>query len=298
MRIIETICFRLLNFNTHSSFVCSVVGIDMVWILSEMVKRGDVIWRRLWIAGIALLLSSCLPMTATPTLPPTATLAPSPTTMPSATIVWFPPTPTHTPFPTPTPLPATPDQHPGLGGVIFQDDFKSAGDWALSNSAYGSVALSKNKLTIAITVPKSYLSSVRSQPVFGNFYAEITASPNLCRGADEYGLLVRVTSAQDYYRFSVACNGQTRLDRIFHGQASSPQPWIMGSRVPVGSPSTSRLAVWALGDEMRFFINDEYQFTVHDPLLTSGALGVFARSAGDSAETVNFSDLVVRNVQN
>jgi len=158
--------------------------------------------------------------------------------------------------------------------------------------------LSKNKLTIAITVPKSYLSSVRRQPVFGNFYAEITASPNLCRGADEYGLLIRVASAQDYYRFSVACNGQTRLDRVYRGQASSPQPWIMGSRVPVGSPSTSRLAVWAVGDEMRFFINDEYQFTVHDPLLTSGALGVFARSAGESAETVNFSDLVVRNVQN
>jgi hypothetical protein len=168
----------------------------------------------------------------------------------------------------------------------------------LSTTTNGSAALSKNKLTIAIAAPKAYVSSVREQPVLGNFYAEITASPNLCRGADEYGLLLRVASSQDYYRFSIACNGQTRLDRIYHGQASSPQPWMLGTRVPVGSPSTSRLAVWAVGNEMRFFINEEYQFTVNDPLLTSGSLGVFARSAGDTALTVNFSNLVVRNVKN
>jgi hypothetical protein len=211
--------------------------------------------------------------------------------------VWFPATPTHTPFPTSTPLLPTPEQRPGLGEVIFQDDFSSALDWMLSETAKGSVALSKNKLTIAIAAPKTYLSSVRNQPAFSNFYAEITASPNLCRGADEYGLLIRVASAQDYYRFSVSCDGQTRLDRVYRGQASSPQPWILGVRIPVGSPSTSRLAVWAVGNEMRFFINDEYQFTVRDPLLTSGTLGVFARSVGESAVTVNFSDFVVREIQ-
>ena len=47
---------------------------------------------------------------------------------------------------------------------------------------------------------------------------------------------------------------------------------------------------------MRFFINDEYQFSVRDPLLASGRLGVFARSAGDTAVTVNFSNLVVREI--
>jgi hypothetical protein len=44
---------------------------------------------------------------------------------------------------------------------------------------------------------------------------------------------------------------------------------------------------------MRFFANDEYLFTVDDPLLPFGLLGVFARSASDLAVTVNFSDLTV-----
>lgn len=251
-----------------------------------------------WIGGSLLVLTACLPIPTSPDVIATPTLPPFPTSTATPTIVWFPPVPTHTPFPTSTALPPTPELRPGVGDIILQDDFSSGKAWVLSSSASGSVALSKNKLTIAIATSKSYLYSVRSQPILGNFYVEITASPNLCRGADEYGLLLRVESAQDYYRFSVACNGQTRLDRVYHGQASSPQPWMQGTKVPVGSPSSSRLAVWAVGNEMRFFINDEYQFTVHDPLLPSGTLGVFARSAGDNALTVNYSDLVVRYVTN
>jgi len=183
-----------------------------------------------------------------------------------------------------------------LGDIIFQDDFSSAGAWALSATAKGSAALSPDKLTIAITAPKTYISSLRSQPILSNFYAEITASPNLCRGADEYGLLIRAASAQDFYRFTVSCGGQTRLDRIYRGQASSPQPWMQASMVPASASGSTRLAVWALNNEMRFFINGEYQFSVRDPLISSGALGVYARSAGDSAVTVNFSDLVVREI--
>jgi hypothetical protein len=48
---------------------------------------------------------------------------------------------------------------------------------------------------------------------------------------------------------------------------------------------------------MRFFINDQYQFTVNDPLLPSGNIGVFARSIGETAVTVNFSDLIVRQIE-
>jgi hypothetical protein len=245
---------------------------------------------------LSILLTSCLPITPSPTNSPAPTIQPSSTSTLTPTVVWFPPTPTHTPFPTSTPLPPTPELRPGLGEIIFQDDFHTADAWTLSSTAKGSVALSKDKLTIAISAPKTYVSSVRSQPVLGSFYAEITASPNLCRGLDEYGLLIRVSSEQDYYRFSLSCDGQTRLDRLYHGQASSPQPWMLGSRIPVGSPSTSRLAVWAVANEMRFFVNDGYQFTVRDPLLTSGRIGIFARSAGDNAVTVNFSKLVVREI--
>jgi hypothetical protein len=242
---------------------------------------------------IMVLLAACTAVATPNPLPTDTPLPPTATTTP--TIVWFPPTPTPTTFPTPGITP-TVDMRPGIGQVFFEDDFTDPTAWTLSLTQLGSVAFGKNELTIAIGETNAYLFSIRGQPIFTDFYLEITASPNLCRNLDEYGVLLRVSPAEDYYRFSLSCNGQVRLDRVYGGQASSPQPWMMSGSVPPGAPSTSRLGVWAVGEEMRFFVNDHYQFSIRDPLLASGGVGVFARSSNNMAMTVNFSDLGIYEV--
>ena len=110
------------------------------------------------------------------------------------------------------------------------------------------------------------------------------------------GDLARFGEATDESRRLAAI--EVRLDRLVNGKASSPQPWSLSGSVPPGAPSFSRLAVWASGNEIRFFVNDQYHFSVNDPLLLNGSLGLFARSAGQTDLTVNFSDLVVKEVAN
>jgi hypothetical protein len=241
-----------------------------------------------------LLAGACAPaatqvvlLESTPTATPTATA--------TATVVWFPPTDTPTPFPTLAVTP-TSDYLPGIGETILTDDFSEPGSWALQKTSSGSVALGKNEISLVISEPDAYEYTIRSEPILKDFYAEITANPTLCRGLDEYGLLVRYNSPVDFYRFGLSCDGQVRLDRLVQGKASSPQPWTQSGSVPPGAPSFSKLAVWASGSEIRFFINDQYQFSVLDPLLYQGSLGLFARSAGETDLTVNFSDLVVKEV--
>jgi len=256
---------------------------------ARFIKLGALGW-----AVFCLLATACIP-TAMPAPSPTPTLAPA-TQSPTPTIVWFPPTPTPTPFASPTSLPPTPEQRPGIGDVMFIDNFARADGWMLVEKDCGSARLGKNELTIAISKQRVYIFSLRQELQLTNFYAEITANPSLCRGLDEYGLLMRVMSPGDYYRFSVSCDGQVRLDRIFQSQASSPQPWLLSGSIPIGGPSTSRLGVWAVGPEMRFFINGEFQFSIKDGAIPVGTLGVFARSASDEALTVNFLDLTVWEV--
>jgi hypothetical protein len=231
---------------------------------------------------------------------PTSTALPTDTQTPLAatitpTTIWFPPTETPTAFPTPIITP-TADMRPNIGRVLLEDDFSDPKPWTLNQSPAGSVALGKNELTIAIGEANAYLLSVREEPIFTNFYLEITAQPNLCRDLDEYGVLFRVSPTMDYYRFSLSCNGQVRLDRVINGQASSPQPWMLSGAVPPGAPSSSRLGVSVIGGEMSIFVNGKFQFTIHDPLLTSGGVGVFARSNNKMAVTVNFSNLVIYEV--
>jgi hypothetical protein len=55
--------------------------------------------------------------------------------------------------------------------------------------------------------------------------------------------------------------------------------------------------VWANGEDIRFFINGEYLFSISDTVLLEGALGAFVRTAGDEPMSVNFSDLVIREVR-
>jgi len=232
------------------------------------VRNWSVKQVRRWSGSLTCILALCLLVScASPTLihpTPTATLAPSET--PTPTVVWFPPTPTKTTVPK-IELTPTLEMRPGVGEVIFEDDFSASGAWGLGQNSNGTVAMGVNELTIVIVQPKTYLFSTRTEPSSSNFYVEITASPNLCAGLDEYGLLF-----------------------------GSPQPWLVSASVPRGAPSRSRLGVWAVGRELRFFINDEFQFAVSDPYHSSGLFGVFARSAGENAVTISFSDLKVYQI--
>src|SRR5512135_2799584 len=140
----------------------------------------------LLLAGI----TACSPL-ATP-LPPEPTDTPLPPTQtPTPTVVWFPPTPTNTPFPTPTGI-ITPtlDVRPQHGDLLFSDEFEDRSLWSLGHGPAGSTAISNNELTVAVSQPRGYLYSLRKQPALSDFYAEITASPSICRGADEYALLI------------------------------------------------------------------------------------------------------------
>ena len=249
-------------------------------------------------AGRLLLFLALLGLTACAGLfPPPVTTTPIPTSTLSAqtetpTILWFPPTETNTPIPTQIVIP-TPEERPGLGEVLFADNFDAPELWDTAVSNAASAIVERNRLTLAISKPGIPILSLRKEPMLRDFYAEVAASLSLCRGKDQYGLLVRVQSGSDYYRYAVNCAGQARLERVRSGQPYPLQDWLPSGDAPPGAPGEVKIGVWAVGAEMRFFLNDRYQFTVRDPLFWQGMLGVFAQSAGADPLTVSFSELVV-----
>lgn len=240
-----------------------------------------------------LLLAACSP---TGTAVITATPAPpTPTPYQTPTPVWFPATDTPTLPPARTESP-TPNMLTGVGTLIARDDFTDPGEWDTAVSDEGSASISRQRLTLAVQ-PGVYMVSLQQQMVLGNFYAEITARPSLCRGADEYGFLARA-SAATYYRFSLTCNGQqVHAERISVNERHILQEPIVSADVPPGAPGEVRIGVWAAGSELRLFLNNRYQFTITDKNISTGSLGVFARAAGETPVTVTFSDLDVRSVE-
>ena len=250
------------------------------------------LFKLLVVIVLSITLTSCTTLADTQIqnfAPATETPAP-----PSPTIVWFPPTATATPqlFPTKAP---TPEQKPGVGSIILRDDFSSPALWNTAVSDQASVGVSLNRLTIVVQ-PGIYAFSLRQNVAFGNFYAEVTARLSLCRGTDDYGLLFRAPNNVAYYSFVLSCNGTARVERVSRETPHVLQPPIASGDAPPGAPGEARLGVWAVGSDLRFFLNGRYQFSVNDKNYPAGAIGVFAHSTGNTPVTLTFSDLIVYDV--
>ena len=235
------------------------------------------------------ILAGCSGPVPTPTLTPTAGINPTPT----ATIIWFPSTET----PTTLPLqPATPtaENRPGVGDLLFSDSFNQPAFWSAGTSAQASAMLTNGRLVLSITEPGPLaIASLRDQPSAGDFYAEATANISLCSSKDQYGMLFRASGDGDYYRFVLNCNGQERLERVRGGVTYPLLGWLSSNDIPNGAPAQIKLGVWAVGREIRLFLNNTFQFSMTDPVFSSGGFGFFAYAAGKSPVTISFSDLSV-----
>jgi len=182
------------------------------------------------------------------------------------------------------------------GELLFSDDFSNPEQWTLNRTSSASAAITNNELTLALSQPDGYILSIRQQPELRDFYMEVSASPSLCLGADEYGIVFRYNDTGNLFRFSLTCDGYARVDRLLKSQPSSPQPPIFSGAIPPGAPSSSRLAVSSDGRTMNFYVNGDSLFSVNDPNLPEGRIGLFIRSNGDNAVTVNFQNLEVFRV--
>jgi hypothetical protein len=246
-----------------------------------------------WGLLLLVFLTACNGLFPAPFQTPTPVSA---TETPTHTIVWFPPTNTPTIFPTQTIL-STPQQPPGLAELLFSDSFDRADLWSTSEASGFSAKVTRNQLILSISGqgPVSILS-LRSQPMLEDFYAETTVKLSLCGSKDQFGMIFRAAPGDNHYRFEVRCDGQVRLERRLSGSILPLLEWQPSGDAPSAAPADVILGVWAVGSEMRFFLNDHFQFTVRDPVLHTGTLGFFVFAGGTTPITASFSDLIVYSV--
>jgi hypothetical protein len=178
--------------------------------------------------------------------------------------------------------------------MLVADDFSKKSLWDTATSDQASAAIDDNRLNLSAQ-SGIYMISLRHDLIVDDYYAEITARPNLCRAEDSYGFLVRA-NAVAYYRFALYCNGTVLAERISVGTRELLQPSLPSGDVPPGAPGEVRIGVWAVGTEMRLFLNGRYQFSISNPNYPSGTLGVFVNSAGASPIIVSFSDLTIQEI--
>jgi hypothetical protein len=182
-----------------------------------------------------------------------------------------------------------------LGDIILEDDFSDETLWDIASSDQATSAINNNRLILSAQ-RGIYMLSLRREIILSDYYVEITAQPSLCKGEDNYGLLIRASSAT-YFRFVLACDGTVRAERYSSGNRLVIQKPEASGDVPRGAPGEVRIGVWAYGKEMRLFLNGRFQFSIIDPSFPSGTIGVFVRSVGETPVVVSFKDLVIREIK-
>jgi hypothetical protein len=252
----------------------------------------------LWLLLVFLagVISACTDLPGAGPLP-TDRPTPRPSITPTAppTIVWFPPSRTPTPRPTPAQSPQpTPEPRPGLGAVLFQDDFSNTSGWQSGAFDGGTADFGNHSLSLVIPDRSATIISLRRAAMPDNYYLEMTVNANLCRGKDVYGLVFRSDGGLSAYRWLITCDGLTRVERWRPAEAAVIQDWTYIGEG--GAPLSLRLGLWLYRDEMRYFVNDVYLFATKDPLLAGAQLGVMTRSTGQNPLSVSFSSLAVRAI--
>ena len=214
----------------------------------------------------------------------------------TSTPVWFPLTATPTLLPT-LPRTPTPDLRPSIGEVILEDGFTVEQAWYTFSGSIGKITFSEDHLTLAVNQPPGMIYAIRETPILIDFYAEITADINFCQTGDEYGLMVRVDNSRlDHFRFAISCDGQAKIVQVHGSSGVVLEPLLRDPAIPNGFPGQTRLGVWASGEEIRFFVNGKYLFSIVDRIIGQGALGVYVRTTGEDPISVNFSELVINEL--
>jgi hypothetical protein len=240
---------------------------------------------------LVVILSSCsaAPHAAggVPPLASVSATAPAPSsTVAFPTLV---PTATWTAGPTLTP---TTDPRPGIGPVVVHDEMDDASGWLLSTSSTGGTAIVDGRLTLSVREARAVQAASRTEPVLGDFYAEIDALTEVCNPGDELGMTARGNAAEQY-RFLIGCDGTARITRILVDDSRSLTLRLPSQAIVPGAPARHRLAIWLHGLDLRFFVNGEEVAAVRDAALTRGRLGLMARAGPGGQISAAFDDLVV-----
>jgi hypothetical protein len=187
---------------------------------------------------------------------------------------------------------------PRSGGVYFSDEFDpgDTGDWYLETDAEGSSAVIGESMVITINVPNSVQYSTLRNHNFGDFVLEVEATQLEGNPSNSHGVLFRMRSPSEFYRFDITADGNYVIERRNADGTWSRllDDWTPSPAISQGLNNTNRIKVVAEGAKLTFFVNDQELQTITDNAYLSGNIALDVGTFGQTASSVAFDNVIVR----
>lgn len=185
----------------------------------------------------------------------------------------------------------------GSENALVKEEFVlgRTGTWLLESDELGSAKIIPEQLIIEINAPESVQFATLREPAFDDFVLEVDG--HLVRGApsSSYGVLFRMVSPQEFYRFEIAADGMYILERHdpVGGWVRLMDDWRDTVAINQGLDAVNRLKIEAQGPNIAIFANDNLLERVQDSTYAYGNIALDAGTFGSPNATVSFDNLIV-----
>ncbi|MGD2050768.1 MAG: DUF1080 domain-containing protein [Chloroflexota bacterium] len=181
--------------------------------------------------------------------------------------------------------------------LIYQDDFsaENVGRWQIERDELGSTEVNNGQLVIDVAAPNTLQFSTLEEPIFADFDLEVDGV--LLDGSEDstYGILYRMQSPTEFYRFEIMGDGHFMVERLDNDGTWTRfvDDWQRSDTIQVGVNANNHLRVVADGPSMTFYVNGELLQEIEDHTYISGNIGLDAGTYGHPKTRVAFDDLRV-----
>lgn len=169
---------------------------------------------------------------------------------------------------------------PSGATVLFQDSFVPGemGDWQIEGDASGRTAVVDEQLTIEINAPQTLQYTTLNEPSFTDFTLEVDVRQLRGDPQSSYGVLFRMVSPNQFYRFDITGNGLYMLERRNADGTWTRfvDDWTSSEALNQGINSTNRLKVEARERNINIYANGILLQQFSDNLYPNGTIALDA----------------------
>ncbi len=196
------------------------------------------------------------------------------------------------PSPTAVPLQAEDSK------VLLVENFAvgRTGDWHTEADEFGMTAVLSERMLIEVNAQHTIQYTTLREQTFSDFVMEVEVTQLAGSLESSFGILFRMQSTQEFYRFDITGNGHFTVDRYNADGTWTHfvEDWPLSGFLKQGFNQTNLLRVMADGEEIAVYANGELLHQFSDPGYREGNIALAGGTFGQAGLSVSFDNLVIQ----
>lgn len=181
--------------------------------------------------------------------------------------------------------------------LLFSDDFSGSrvASWQLEADDVAATTIQNERLVITLNQANTLQYANLSDPQFDDFVLEVDATQLVGSPESSFGVLFRLQSPGEFYRFDITGDGRYTVERrnLDGSWSRFTDGWVQAAAIQGGLNATNRLRIVAEGPQFTLFVNDQLLQSFTDNAYPAGTIALDAGTFGQVPLSVAFDNVEI-----